>query len=120
VYMLWMFQRVNYGPVTNQKNEGLPDLTGREAWILVPTIAMAILMGVLPGPFLRPMAPSVDRVIERVDRGRLAMEGGRGSFSPGAPLEAMTPILASGQAASHPDLSSAKKTPVPFFAEPES
>ena len=120
VYMLWMFQRVNYGPVTNQKNEGLPDLTGREAWVLVPAIAMAILMGVLPGPFLRPMAPSVDRVIERVDRGRLAMEGGRGSFSPGAPLEAMTPILASGQAASHPDLSSAKKTPVPFFAEPES
>ena len=120
VYMLWMFQRVNYGPVTNQKNEGLPDLTGREAWILVPTIAMAILMGVLPGPFLRPMAPSVDRVIERVDRGRVATEGGRGSLSPGAPLEAMTPILASGQAASHPDLSSAKKTPVPFFAEPES
>ena len=120
VYMLWMFQRVNYGPVTNPNNEGLPDLTGREAWILVPTIAMAILMGVLPGPFLRPMAPSVDRVIERVDRGRVAMEGGRGSFSPGAPLEAMAPILASGQAASHPDLSSAKKTPVPFFAEPES
>ena len=119
VYMLWMFQRVNYGPVTNPKNEGLPDLTGREAWVLVPAIAMAILMGVLPGPFLRPMAPSVDRVIERVDRGRVAMEGGRGSFSPGAPLEAMTPILASGQAASHPDLSPAKKTPVPFF-EPES
>ena len=120
VYMLWMFQRVNYGPVTNPNNEGLPDLTGREAWVLVPAIAMAILMGVLPGPFLRPMAPSVDRVIERVDRGRVAMEGGRGSFSPGAPLEAMAPILASGQAASHPDLSSAKKTPVPFFAEPES
>ena len=119
VYMLWMFQRVNYGPVTNPNNEGLPDLTGREAWVLVPAIAMAILMGVLPGPFLRPMAPSVDRVIERVDRGRVAMEGGRGSFSPGAPLEAMAPILASGQAASHPDLSPAKKTPVPFF-EPES
>ena len=25
-YMLWMFQRVNYGPVTNEKNAELPDL----------------------------------------------------------------------------------------------
>lgn len=25
VYMLWMFQRVNYGPVTNDKNRGLRD-----------------------------------------------------------------------------------------------
>jgi len=73
VYMLWMFQRVNYGPVTNEQNQGLPDLSGRELWVLVPTIAMAIVMGVLPGPFLRPMAPAVDRVIERVDRGRPAV-----------------------------------------------
>jgi len=70
VYMLWMFQRVNFGPVTNEKNRQLADLTWREGWVLVPTIAMAILMGVLPGPFLNAMAPSVDRMIERVDRRR--------------------------------------------------
>ena len=29
VYMLWMFQRVNYGPVTNEKNRPLPDLSVR-------------------------------------------------------------------------------------------
>ena len=29
-YMLWMFQRVNYGPVTNEKNASLPDLSPRE------------------------------------------------------------------------------------------
>ena len=29
-YMLWMFQRVNYGPVTNEKNAALPDLRPRE------------------------------------------------------------------------------------------
>ena len=33
---------------------------------MVPTIAMAIVMGVLPGVFLRPMEPSVKRTIERV------------------------------------------------------
>src|SRR3954466_10214394 len=29
-YMLWMFQRVNYGPVTNEQNAALPDLQPRE------------------------------------------------------------------------------------------
>jgi NADH-quinone oxidoreductase subunit M len=64
--MLWMFQRVNYGAVTNEKNRALPDITAREWAMLVPTIAMAILMGVMPGLFLRPMEPAVARVIERV------------------------------------------------------
>src|SRR6187399_3242149 len=51
VYMLWMFQRVNYGEVTNDKNRRLPDLSPREWAMMVPTIAMAVLMGVLPGLF---------------------------------------------------------------------
>ena len=39
-YMLWMFQRVNYGPVTNEKNARLPDLQPREWAVLVPIIAL--------------------------------------------------------------------------------
>jgi NADH-quinone oxidoreductase subunit M len=66
VYMLWMFQRVNYGPITNEHNRMLPDLTPRE-WVMVaPIVAMSIFMGVLPNVFLNPMRPSVDRVIERI------------------------------------------------------
>ncbi len=65
VYMLWMFQRVNYGPVT-EKNRDLPDLTPREWALMAPTVALAVVMGVMPGVFLRPMEPSVVRVIERV------------------------------------------------------
>jgi len=119
VYMLWMFQRVNYGPVTNEKNRDLPDLSGRELWVLVPTIAMAIVMGVLPGPFLKPMAPSVDRIIERVDRGRTAVvRGGPGSSS-SLPSEALVPVLASSQTVPAVDRAPAEETPVPFF-EPES
>ena len=66
VYMLWMFQRVNYGAVTNEKNRAMPDLTPREWALMVPTVAMAIVMGIVPGMFLRPMAPAVAQVIERV------------------------------------------------------
>jgi len=73
VYMLWMFQRVNYGPITNEKNKDLADMSRREWWVLAPTIAMAVVMGVLPGPFLRAMAPSVDRIVERVNQHRPAV-----------------------------------------------
>src|SRR5690606_29915677 len=66
VYMLWMFQRVNYGEVTNEKNRKLPDLTPREWLVIGPVVAMAIFMGVFPNVFLKPMAPALERVIERV------------------------------------------------------
>jgi hypothetical protein len=66
VYMLWMFQRVNYGEITNVKNRELSDLTPREWTLMVPTIAVAIAMGVFPNVFLRPMEPAVQRTIERV------------------------------------------------------
>jgi NADH-quinone oxidoreductase subunit M len=68
VYMLWMFQRVNYGPVSNEKNRHLPDLTLREACVLVPILAVAVLMGVLPGIFLKPMEASVTRLVGEVQQ----------------------------------------------------
>jgi len=72
VYMLWMFQRVNYGPVTHDENLKLPDLTVRERWVIIPAVAVAVFMGVFPGVFLRPMQPSVDRLLQRVSRETVA------------------------------------------------
>jgi NADH-quinone oxidoreductase subunit M len=66
VYMLWMFQRVNYGALTNEKNRTLPDLTPREWALMVPTAAMCIFMGVFPNVFLKPMEPTINKVIDRV------------------------------------------------------
>jgi len=66
VYMLWMFQRVNYGDVTNEKNRLLPDLTGREWAMMIPTVAMCIFMGIAPVIFLRPMQPAVAKVIDLI------------------------------------------------------
>jgi NADH-quinone oxidoreductase subunit M len=66
VYMLWMFQRVNYGPVSNAKNRGLRDLSVREWFVIGPVCAVAIFMGVAPGVFLKPIEPSVKRVVEKV------------------------------------------------------
>jgi NADH-quinone oxidoreductase subunit M len=66
VYMLWMVQRVFYGEVTSEHNRHLPDLSVREWAIAAPLVAMAIVMGVYPNAFLRPMEPGVQRVVERV------------------------------------------------------
>jgi NADH-quinone oxidoreductase subunit M len=68
VYMLWMFQRVYYGEVTNDHNRHMPDLTPREWAVIGPLAAMAIVMGVYPTPFLKPMEPAVNRIVQRVER----------------------------------------------------
>jgi NADH-quinone oxidoreductase subunit M len=66
VYMLWMFQRVYYGEVTHEENKTLPDLRPREWAAALPLCAAAIIMGVFPVLFLRPMEPSVRKVVEQV------------------------------------------------------
>jgi NADH-quinone oxidoreductase subunit M len=65
VYMLWMFQRVFYGPITNEENATLPDLQPREWAAVLPLCAAAIVMGVFPTLFLKPMEPAVQRLVQR-------------------------------------------------------
>jgi len=86
VYMLWMFQRVNYGEVTNDKNRRLPDLSPREWAMMVPTIAMCIFMGIFPNVFLRPMEASVRKVVDQV-HGVSAVAGNRGISKPNLQVE---------------------------------
>jgi NADH-quinone oxidoreductase subunit M len=65
-YLLWMYQRVFFGEITNDKNKGLSDLNLREQWTLIPLIVMAFWIGLYPKPFFRLMEPTVDRVLQRV------------------------------------------------------
>ena len=94
VYMLWMFQRVNYGPVTNPKNEKLPDLTPREWSAILPIGAMALLMGVLPNIFLAPMEPSVKRMVQRMERGVVHSAQGEAVAAPALPVSSGAPAAA--------------------------
>jgi NADH-quinone oxidoreductase subunit M len=70
VYMLWMFQRVMFGEVTNPKNEGLADLSAREVTVLVPILIFVVWIGVYPNTFLAPMEPSVKHFIRQVEEKR--------------------------------------------------
>jgi len=68
VYLLWMYQRVFYGEITNEKNRTLPDCDWREKLILTILVVMIIAMGVYPQPFLRRMDKGVDAIMQRIDR----------------------------------------------------
>ena len=67
VYMLWMFQRVYYGPITHRENADLKDLSLREWAIVGPLCALSIVMGVVPNLFLAPMEPAVTRIVQRLE-----------------------------------------------------
>ena len=66
IYMLWMFRRVIFGPLTNPENQKLKDLDGREILILAPVVALIIVMGVYPQPFLSRVKPAVDLTLKRI------------------------------------------------------
>jgi NADH-quinone oxidoreductase subunit M len=67
-YVLWMVKRVFYGEVRNEKNEGLADLTPREAAVLVPLVALALFMGVASPLFTRRIEPAADALVRHVQQ----------------------------------------------------
>ena len=71
IYMLWMLRRVIFGPLNHSENQTLQDLNGREILILAPVLALILLLGIYPHPFLSRMTPSIDLTLKRV----LAVQG---------------------------------------------
>jgi NADH-quinone oxidoreductase subunit M len=59
VYLLWMFQKVFYGPVTNPALDRIRDLKGHEVVMVGLLVAVAVWGGVYPNTFLKPMEKAV-------------------------------------------------------------
>jgi NADH-quinone oxidoreductase subunit M len=66
VYMLWMLQRVVFGPVNNDENAKLLDLNPRELGLMLPLVLLMLFMGVYPRVFLDRSRASVEAVRARV------------------------------------------------------
>lgn len=64
VYMLWMVERVFFGPVKLEENRGLRDLGWREVVVLVPLCLLMVGLGVYPKPLLKKMEASTDTFIK--------------------------------------------------------
>ena len=69
-YLLWMYQRVFFGKVTNPANASIPDLAGVEKAALWPAAVMALVMGVAPMIWLNSIDPAVEKAL--VGFGQLA------------------------------------------------
>jgi NADH-quinone oxidoreductase subunit M len=63
VYLLHLFQKLMFGPLTHHKNKTLADLTPREIWTFVPLLVFIFAMGLYPRPFLQRMQPAVDLLL---------------------------------------------------------
>jgi NADH-quinone oxidoreductase subunit M len=63
IYLLWLVQKVFFGPITNEENRKVPDIAWNEVAALVPLIVFMVWIGVHPTTFLRKMQPSVQHLI---------------------------------------------------------
>jgi NADH-quinone oxidoreductase subunit M len=63
MYMLFLFQKVMFGPLSNARNRDLKDLSAREVAVFVPVVIMAFVLGIYPAPFLSTIDPAVKRTV---------------------------------------------------------
>ncbi len=64
-YMLWLYRRTIFGTLEKDDLKQILDMDRREIAFFAPLIVLAILMGVMPGPFLDVMHVSVDHLIQQ-------------------------------------------------------
>ncbi len=67
VYLLWMFQRVMFGTVTNPLNNGLEDLKKNEWVMLVPLVIFIVWIGVYPSTFMSVSETSTKSLINKLE-----------------------------------------------------
>ena len=64
VYMLTMFQRVNYGKLDKPENQELKDLNGREIATLVPIVLLCLWIGLYPATFLDKSEAAAQKMLD--------------------------------------------------------
>jgi NADH-quinone oxidoreductase subunit M len=67
VYVLWMYQRMMTGPVT-EGNETLPDLRPRELVVVAPLIALLLVLGIYPRVALDVINPAVEHTMTSINQ----------------------------------------------------
>ena len=66
-YLLWLYQRTMFGPITHEANKSLPDLNPREYAVLLPLVALAFWIGIYPKPLLAYLEKPVQHIVQQVN-----------------------------------------------------
>ncbi len=74
IYMLSLYKKSFFGPVTNEANKNLKDLDTREMVSLVPLVAIVIWLGVYPKPVLAPIDNSVKAMLSFMEEKAITSE----------------------------------------------
>ena len=94
VYMLWMFQRVMYGPTDKPENRRLADITMGEKAMLGAFVLAIFLFGIAPALFTRYTDASVSTTIERMTTNTSAATTGVPALTPAlAPASSDEPLI---------------------------
>jgi NADH-quinone oxidoreductase subunit M len=65
-YSLWMYKRVVFGAIANDKVSKLVDVSRREFWMLMVLALFTLFMGVYPKPFTALTDASVENLLKHV------------------------------------------------------
>jgi len=66
LYLLWAYQRVFHGPVT-EPNKGFRELRLTEGLVIAPLLALIVFLGIYPKPMLDRIEPAVEKLLVHVD-----------------------------------------------------
>ena len=73
VYMLWMYQRVMFGPIKHEENKKLVDLNFREVGLLIPLIIFMVWIGIRPVDYMQYTESTVEQLIENSQQKSLSI-----------------------------------------------
>ena len=74
-YMLWLYQRVFYGPTPDSVEHHVTELSGREWACILPLIVMMVWMGTYTQTFLTPVTKATARLLQQAPVTHTAMGG---------------------------------------------
>jgi NADH-quinone oxidoreductase subunit M len=68
VYLLFMVQKVLFGPLVHRANEKLADMNAREIFVIGTLAVVILIMGVQPGIFLEKIEPTAERFVASIHK----------------------------------------------------
>src|SRR6478672_6697989 len=90
-YLLWLYQRVFFGEITNPANAKLSDLSVREQLTLAPLVVAALWIGLYPKPLFDVLRGPSENIVRAT--------GGKSTLPPALARTAPLPVPAPGVAA---------------------